>query len=91
MRLGLVIGSVVSTVKNEALRGKKLLVVQPLGANLRAAGTSFLAVDGAGAGVGETVVVADEGTCAAMVLREGKFLPVRSVVLGIVDRVDTIG
>lgn len=91
MRLGVVIGSVVSTIKNETLRGRKLLVIQPVKPDLRATGTPFMAADSVGAGVGETVFVADEGMCAAMVLGGRGLLPYRSVVLGIVDRVDTNG
>ena len=88
MTLGRVIGSAVSTIKNETLHGRTLLVIQPVRPGLAATGTPFLAADSVGAGTGETVLIANDGSCAAMALGGGKFLPFRSVVLGIVDRID---
>ena len=55
MQLARVIGTVVSTVKNEALEGRKLLVVQSLNKNLEPSGKPLVAVDAIGAGVGELV------------------------------------
>jgi ethanolamine utilization protein EutN len=55
VQLAKVIGNVVTTRKDESLVGVKLLVVQPLGADGAPAGRTLVAVDAAGAGVGETV------------------------------------
>jgi microcompartment protein CcmK/EutM len=55
MQLARVIGNVVSTVKNTALEGRKLLVIQTLDGNLRAVGKPLVAIDSVGAGVGELV------------------------------------
>ncbi len=55
MQLARVIGTVVSTIKNEALEGRKLLVVQSLNKNLEPSGKPLVAVDAIGAGVGELV------------------------------------
>ena len=55
MQLARVIGTVVSTVKNEALEGRKLLIVQSLNRNLEPSGKPLVAVDAIGAGVGELV------------------------------------
>lgn len=55
MQLARVIGIVVSTVKNEALEGRKLLVVQTLNKDLKSIGKPMVAVDAVGAGVGELV------------------------------------
>jgi microcompartment protein CcmK/EutM len=55
MHLARVIGDVVMTRKDNNLHGFKLLVLQPLGADGKAAGRTLVAVDSAGAGVGETV------------------------------------
>lgn len=56
MQLARVIGTVVATVKNDSLEGRKLLVVQSLDANLRPQGAPLVALDAIGAGVGELVV-----------------------------------
>ena len=55
MQLARVIGTVVSTVKNETLDGRKLLIVQTLDADLNPKGKPQIALDSVGAGVGELV------------------------------------
>lgn len=55
MQLAKVIGDIVATQKDKNLAGVKLLVLQPLAADGSAAGRTLVAVDAAGAGVGETV------------------------------------
>ena len=94
MNLCRVLGAVVATVKHEAFRGLKLLVVQPVDETGRAAGDSFLAVDRAsGAGEGDTVLVLREGTGIRQLFGippAGK-LPIRSCVVGVVDEVSGEG
>ncbi len=55
MQIARVVGTVVSTVKNDALVGRKLLLVQTLDADLNEKGKSMIALDSVGAGVGELV------------------------------------
>lgn len=55
MYLGRVIGTVVSTTKDESLVGFKLLVVSKLNETLEPTETSEIVVDSVGAGVGEVV------------------------------------
>jgi microcompartment protein CcmK/EutM len=55
MQLARVIGSLVSTVKNEALEARKFLIVQTLDADLQPKGVPLVALDAVGAGVGELV------------------------------------
>jgi ethanolamine utilization protein EutN len=55
MQIARVIGNVVSTVKNESLHGRKLLLVQTLNADLNPKGAPMIALDSVGAGVGELV------------------------------------
>lgn len=87
MFLATVLGSVVSTVKHPAYAGTKLMVIQPIEPDGGASDPEMLAVDTVGAGAGETVLVLRQGAAAAQVL--GVDLPpVRSVIVGIVDRVD---
>ena len=87
MRLGLVVGHVVSTQKNDRLTGAKLLLVQPVAADGTAGGQAVLAVDAAQAGIGETVLLVIEGRAAMSTLgRRGA--PVDAAVIGLVDRVD---
>lgn len=55
MQLARVIGTVVSTVKNESLKGRKFLIVQNLSDKLEPKGKPLIALDAVGAGVGELV------------------------------------
>ena len=87
MFLARVIGNVVSTIKHPALQGRKLLVVERLNESGASVGDSLLAVDSVDAGTGDTVLVVDEGGSAAIVtgLPEP---PIRTVIVGVVDRID---
>lgn len=55
MQLARVIGTVVSTIKDESFEGRKFLIVQTLDADLQAKGKPQVALDAAGAGIGELV------------------------------------
>jgi microcompartment protein CcmK/EutM len=88
MILALVKGSVTATDKHKAFHARKLLVVQPLDEARREVGKSFLAVDNlAGAGPGDTVLVLREGNGVRQLLHD-KTLPIRSLVVGVVDAVE---
>ncbi len=56
MQLARVIGNVVSTVKNDALQGRTLLVIQSLNGRLEPQGKPLVAVDSVGAGVSDLVM-----------------------------------
>ncbi len=84
MILGRVTGRVTSTIHHPSMQGRTLLVVDKLDAQGQPTGGYLIAVDNAGAGAGETVLVLDEGSGARQILG-GQNLPIRSVVVGIVD------
>lgn len=88
MRLCRVIGNVVSTVKHPSYSGQILLVVQPIGEDGADIGTSFIAIDRVQAGPGDFVVVLTEGNGVRQILQMGDIVPIRSLVVGVVDRVD---
>lgn len=85
-----VTGSLVCTQKVDAMKGHKLLVVEPFRLDesrqsLKSAGRTFVAVDTVGAGEGEFVLVT-QGSSARLT-PETKNLPVDTVIIGIVDSV----
>ncbi len=51
-------------------------------------GRSLLAVDGVQAGIGDLVLVVDEGGSARAVIQDEAALTIRTAICGIVDRVD---
>jgi ethanolamine utilization protein EutN len=83
MQLARVIGTVVSTVKNATLDGRKLLVVQILDGDLRGVGNPLVAIDSVGAGVGELVFWC-RGKEASFPF-EGSEVPTDCTIVGIVD------
>jgi ethanolamine utilization protein EutN len=86
MFLARVVGDVVATIKHEALQNRKLLLVQPLTADGVPTGKPAIAVDSVDAGVGDHVLVVDEGNSAAQVLQRPRG-PIRTVIVGVVDEV----
>jgi ethanolamine utilization protein EutN len=89
MQLARVIGDVVVTRKDENLTGLKLLVLQPLAADGSAVGRTLIAVDAAGAGVGETVFFV-RGKEASFPFYPQE-VPTDAGVVGIVDHWDVEG
>ena len=87
MFLARVTGVVVATIKHPHLAGRKLLLVTPEPTPGRPALPAVIAVDSVDAGVGDRVLVADEGNTAAQVLGLPRG-PVRTIVVGVVDAVD---
>jgi ethanolamine utilization protein EutN len=84
VKVGRVVGTVVSTIQHEVLDGRRLLTCDLLDANGEPDGTYLICVDAVGAGAGETVLIVDEGNSARQVIGQVT-APVRSVVVGIVD------
>ena len=89
MYLGKVVGTVVSTTKDESLIGSKLLVVTKLNKLLQLTETSEIAVDSVGAGVGEIVLVS-KGSSARYVSNKPNS-PIDLAIVGIVDTVEVDG
>jgi ethanolamine utilization protein EutN len=92
MFIAKIIGNVVATQKIEKFRGMKLLLIQPYicrDGRLQISGSSVVAVDSLGAGVGECVLFT-QGSSARLtpVTKEA---PVDAVIVGIVDAVEFEG
>ena len=90
MYLGAVVGDVVSTHKNDRLEGKKLLLVRRLSLEMKPEGAEVIALDVVDAGVGDRVLVVQEGSSARKIF-DDPWLPVQAVIVGVLDRVDIGG
>ncbi|MBI4670976.1 MAG: EutN/CcmL family microcompartment protein [Chloroflexi bacterium] len=86
MILGKVVGTVVSTIKHPAFAGRKLLLVRPLHLSGENPEDDFLAVDAAQAGIGDTVLVCQEGNSTRQVIGIPN-APVRSSIVGVIDSI----
>jgi ethanolamine utilization protein EutN len=83
MQLARVIGTVVATVKNDSLAGRKLLVVQTVDRNLEPIGKPLVAIDSVGAGRGELVFWCRGKEASFPFKREDT--PTDCTIVGIVD------
>jgi ethanolamine utilization protein EutN len=89
MLIAKVIGSAVASVKLDALKSSKLLVVSPADGSGVVNGAPFLAVDLVGAGTGELVVVS-QGSSARMAAGANTS-PVDAAIIGILDSLQMDG
>jgi ethanolamine utilization protein EutN len=80
-----VVGTAVASVKLDALKANKLLVVRQMDAKGEAGGPAFLAVDLVGAGENELVIVS-QGSSARMVIGNDRS-PADAAIVGILDSV----
>lgn len=87
MKLARVVGTVVSTINVPVFDERKLLLCDLLSLGGEPAGGYLIAVDTVGAGVGEKVLLMDEGNSARQILGAPD-APVRTLVVGIVDVVE---
>lgn len=89
MKLGRVIGNVEGVIKHPSYANHKIMVVQPLDEFQQPKGRTHPAIDTVGAGQGDLVLVVEEGK-AAQEMFNMKNIPVRTLIVGIVDHVDVI-
>lgn len=86
MIIGKVVDHLIATRKQPSYTGQKLLVIQPLTLEGFPQGETILAIDGADAGIGDQVLVVQEGWSAMHVL--GQFnTPVDAAVIGVIDQI----
>ena len=89
MKLGRIVGTVVSTRKDPKLEGLRLYLVQDISLELKGKESFVVAADAMGAGVGEVVLYASGSSARQTQQTEGR--PVDAVVMAIVDSIDHDG
>jgi len=87
MRLGRVIGNIVSTIKYETLYGVKLMIVKPIDPDGNQVGQPEIVGDYLNSAIGSIVYWTEDGTAICKVY-DRKNIPLRGCILGIVDKVD---
>ena len=85
MKVGNVVGTVISTINHEFFDGERLLICELVDRD-QSLGEYLICTDVVDAGTGDTVLILDEGTSARQVYGVDTG-PIRSVVVGIVDDV----
>jgi microcompartment protein CcmK/EutM len=83
MLLAKVLGTVVSTKKEESMKGLRFMLVQPVDAEAKPAGSPVVAVDAVGSGPGEYVLYATGSSARQTVATDKR--PCDAVIMAIVD------
>ena len=86
MIIARILGTVVSTQKDERLHGKKLLIVKPINLDGTDQSGYIVSVDTVGAGFHEKVIVV--GGSSARMAEGNKDCPVDSAIIGVIDTID---
>lgn len=84
MQPAIVIGHATATVRHPTLAGRRLVVVQPVGADGNDDGLPLIAVDELGSGRGNAVMLTSDGTSIREMLGANN-TPVRWMVIGLAD------
>jgi ethanolamine utilization protein EutN len=83
MFLGRVVGTVVATVKDAALKGQRLLIVQPVTPDLKDKGKRIVVLDAVGVGAGELIYWCRGKESSFPFLPEE--VPTDNTIVGVVD------
>lgn len=89
MQIGRVVGTVVSTRKEEEIRGLRLLLVRDIDLDLKPTGKLVVAADAMQAGVGELVLYASGSSARQTEATNNR--PVDATIMAIVDTFDVMG
>ena len=89
MLLGRVVGTVVSSNKEQELSGLKLLLVRGADVEGKATGALVVAIDAVGAGVGEVVLYASGSSARQTKVTRDR--PVDATIMAIVDAIEHEG
>jgi ethanolamine utilization protein EutN len=85
-----VIGNVVATQKNERYASARMMLCQPLTLEGAETGVALLALDAVDAGIGDTVLVVQEGWSASTTATGKAGAAIDSAIVGVVDRIDLL-
>ena len=88
MLLARVEGNVVATRKHPSFEGWRLIICQPISQDGTPEGVPQVAIDPQGAGLHERVLISSDGAASRKTVGDEKS-PVRWMIVGIVDEVET--
>ncbi len=91
MYIGRVNGTVTSTIKHKLYNGHKLLLVARLNLDGTEGSGYDICLDDVQAGVGDVVVVLDEGSSARQIIGKRGTGPARAIIVSIVDEIELFG
>jgi len=87
MLIGKVTGNIAAMIKHPVYKSQRLLNVAILTPELQPTGEAVVAIDSVDAGVGDLVLITQEGRSAMAVVGQTE-VPVRTVIVAIIDHID---
>jgi ethanolamine utilization protein EutN len=90
MILAKVLGNVVATQKNQRYENARVMLCEQITPEGEAAGNTVLALDAVDAGVGDTVLIVQEGWSASTTATGKAGAAIDSAIVGVVDRIDLL-
>lgn len=90
MILARVLGNVVATQKNERYSSARVMLCRPVTPSGEEWGATLLALDSVDSGVGDTVLIVQEGWGASTAATGEPGAAIDSAIVGVVDRVDLL-
>ena len=90
MILARVIGNIVATKKNHRYENARIMLCQQITPEGEESGNTLLALDAVDSGVGDTVLVVQEGWSASTVATGQAGAAIDSAIVGVVDRIDLL-
>jgi ethanolamine utilization protein EutN len=90
MILARVIGNVVATQKNERYANARIMVCQPISLEGEEIGATLVALDSVDSGVGDTVLIVQEGWGASTAATREPGAAIDSAIVGVVDYIDLL-
>ena len=90
MILAKVLGNVVATQKNQRYENARVMMCEHITPEGEATGHTVLALDAVDAGVGDTVLIVQEGWSASTVATGKAGAAIDSAIVGVVDHIDLL-
>ena len=90
MILARVLGNVVATQKNERYSGARVMLCRPVTPEGEEWGATILALDSVDSGVGDVVLIVQEGWGASTAATGEPGAAIDAAIVGVVDRVDLL-
>ena len=90
MILAKVLGNVVATQKNHRYENARVMLCEQITPEGDSGGNTILALDSVDAGVGDTVLIVQEGWGASTAATGKAGAAIDSAIVGVVDRIDLL-
>jgi len=90
MIIAKVVGNIVATQKNQRYEGARVMLCEQMTPEGETTGHTVLALDAVDAGVGDTVLIVQEGWSASTTATGKAGAAIDSAIVGVIDHIDLL-